>query len=190
MANLITLAEYKEYKGINSPSKDATIESLIARTSEYIKRFTNKTFIDFSTTDKVEYFNDINLDWVLLAELPILAVTAVNISTDGGVTQTLLVEDTDYFVDNPLGKIISSSYFTTSGTEFKTVEVTYTGGYLTTPEDIKQANLDLVAYYLDNEYTPKRQFGSNTIENMNFREESSINLPGHIQRILEFYREL
>ena len=193
MANLITLAEYKEYKGINSISEDAKTESLITRTSEFIKKFTNKTFIDFVSVDKIEYFDALNLDFIFLDELPVISITSAKTSVDGGVTQTTIVENTDFFIDLELGQIISnniSGYFTNSGIGFKSLEIAYRAGYAQTPEDIKQANMDFVAYYLDQEYTPKRQFASNTIENMNFREESSINLPGHIQRILEYYREL
>lgn len=190
MANLITLSEYKEYKGIKSTSDDAKTESLITRTSQFIKRFTNKTFIDYAFVNKVEYFDGKLVNEVLLEELPIISVTHVKTSIDGGVTQTDLVENTDFFIDNSLGAILSTGVFTTTGVAFKSLEVSYKGGYTSTPQDIKQASLDLVSYYLDNEFTPKRQFGSNTIENFNFRAENDVNLPGHIQRILEYYREL
>jgi len=191
--DLITLAEYKEYKGVKSTSDDTKTSALITRVSEFIKRFTNKTFIDYSTAPKTEYHNVKNEEWVLLGEIPIINVSSVATSIDGGVTQTDLDEDVDFFTDKDLGMLFSNSstgYFTTTGVGHKSLEVTYTGGYTETPSDIKQAALDLVSYYLDNEFTPKRQFSQTTIENFSFRAANDVNLPGHIRRILEFYREL
>lgn len=193
MANLITLDEYKEYKGINSPDRDDMIEALITRTSDFIKRFTNKTFIDYAYVNKIEYHDGKDLESVLLEEPPILSVASVKTSTDGGVTQTTLVENTDFFVEKGIAQIISndaSGTFTYLGVGFHSLEVTYKGGYTAVPQDIRQANLDFVTYYLENEYTPKRQFSQMTTENFNFRAESDLGLPGHIQRILEYYREL
>jgi hypothetical protein len=47
MANLITLAEYKAYNGINSTTQDAEINVLIPKISQLIKTYCNRTFIDF-----------------------------------------------------------------------------------------------------------------------------------------------
>lgn len=183
MADLITLIEYKTYKKINSTSSDTAISNIIASVSALVKNYCNRSFVDFATTDKVEYF-DSNTTSVLLSEFPIISVTHVKTSSDGGATQTTLVEGTDYYVDSDNDSIITTSAapFLYSAVKFKSLEVSYKAGYTSAPDDLKIAVMDLVDYYKDEQFTSKKQTMGATIE------YSPAKLPHHIKRILDLYR--
>jgi len=196
--NLVTLEEFKIYKNINSTEQDELINALIKRVSAFVKNFCKRTFIDYSTSNKVEYFDAVDVEDVFVSELPILSIASVEVSNDGGATyETPIIEYTDYFVDYELGHIVSSTCFTqfgtstvSSGKSKRSLKLTYKGGYVILPDDLKQATLDLVEYYRANEYTPRQNFGQFQTENLGFRAGSSSNLPSHILRVFSLYREL
>jgi hypothetical protein len=66
-------------------------------------------------------------------------------------------------------------------------KITYTGGYETTPEEIKLAALDLVGYYMKSDMSIKstRNAGAN---NTSIEYVTTANLPAHIRRVLDLYR--
>lgn len=183
---LITITDYKNYKGINGNKDDNRISSIIEGVNTFAKTYCGRTFIDFFTTNKTEYFNS-NFSDAYVEEYPINTLVSVKVSTDGGVTQTALVENTDFFVDKPLGRIISSgTKFSNTTIEFQSLEVIYTGGYSSTPDDIKLALLDLTAYYVKEEFVPSRSLNGASIINVSSSE--LVKLPAHIRRVLEAYR--
>jgi len=194
--NLFTLDEFKEYKGIANPENDDQITSLIARVSEFVKRYCGKTFVDYATTNKVEYFDGFE-ESVFVDEYPIIKMVSVSTSSDGGATYDgTLTEYTDYFVEYSTGEITSalSSFLTSSsvaaGKSKRTLKIIYNGGYKKLPLDIKQAAMDLLEYYREAEYTPRKDFQGFSLENLGFRTGDSSSLPSHIKRVLDAYREL
>lgn len=195
--NLVTLEEFKEYKSINSTEQDDLLTSIITRVSQFVKTYCGKSFIDYVTTDKTEYFDGVGVDAVFLDEQPLLSITSVEVSNDGGATyETPLVVYTDYFANYDISMLTSTygSFTTTStipqGVSNRSLRVKYRGGYKALPADIRQAVLDLVEFYRANEYTPRQSFQSFQTENLGFRAGSSTGLPSHIRRILDMYREL
>jgi len=44
MANLITLAEYKAYAGLNTPNQDVQISTLIPGICQYVETYCNRKF--------------------------------------------------------------------------------------------------------------------------------------------------
>ena len=188
MANFTTLAQYKILKNINSTNKDAEINMLIPFATEYIKRYLKRTIIDFyGSPTKTEYF-DSNLDTVYLKEFPIVGSPNVAFSQDGGVTYTVIVENTDYFINAETGYLFTG----TTGTGFKTatnphnsLRVIYNGGESTTPDEIELACILLVAYWLEEQYVDNKVVNTNVIST--FPPEK---LPHHIRSILEANREL
>jgi len=195
--DLVTLSEYKAYKNISSTEQDSLINGLITRVSSFIKTYCGKTFVDYASVDKVEYFDGVGIDKLFLDEQPVISITSIEISNDGGLTyQTPLVEYTDYFVDYDIG-VVSALYSNfvlestiAQGISNRNVKVTYKGGYTTTPSDIKQAALDLIEYYRNEEYTPRKQFQLAQVDNIGARTGTISDLPAHIARVLSLYREL
>jgi hypothetical protein len=134
---------------------------------------------------------------LFLDEQPVISITSIEISNDGGLTyQTPLVEYTDYFVDYDIG-VVSALYSNfvlestiAQGISNRNVKVTYKGGYTSIPNDIKQAALDLIEYYRNEEYTPRKQFQLAQVDNIGARTGTISDLPAHIARVLSLYREL
>lgn len=195
MADLIRLSDYKEYKNINSTARDGKIQSLISATSSLVENYCNRKFTEYSTTPKVEWF-DGKTNIVYLKEFPVIGVTSVKTSEDGGVTQTTLTEAASdkkgYFVDLEEGSIFTQveteKFITSYDVAYKSLEVTYTAGYTLddVPEDLKLCIMDLVHYYENDENAPSKSLLGATIDNPQPYIANSF--PPHIRRILDLYR--
>lgn len=187
MANLVSLAEYKSYVGINSTNQDTELNSIIPKVSQYVKTYCNRSFIDYYNEEKIEY-NSGGSTYIYLKESPISVISSVEYSSDYGQTYTSVAEFT-YYVYNPQDDrvewVYDSNGFTKGVNAWK---ITYTGGFESTPEDLKLAVLDLITYYLKNDMSIKstRGVGSN---NTSIEYITSSSLPSHIRRVLDLYRE-
>lgn len=192
MTNLITIDEFKTYKGINSEEYDPTISSLIAAVSSFVKEYTNRDLIDYAFVDKVEYFDATYYYEMYPVEFPLLEVTELATSIDGGVTYTALTENTDYFVDTTTDRVVSNTGltgFVSSSIAHYSGRLTYKGGYEKTPYALRIAVMDMVQYYRNEEHAPSKSMVSSSIENpVNIIIGSQ--LPPHIKRVLDLYRAL
>jgi hypothetical protein len=77
MANLVDLGAYKAYSNINSTNNDAKLNQLIIHVSALIKTYCNRSFLDYYTTNRVEYFNGGGHDFIYLTEIPIKEIVSV-----------------------------------------------------------------------------------------------------------------
>lgn len=193
MANLITLQEYKDAENITTTRDDYRIDYLITAVSKLIKTYCGNSIIDYYATPKVE---TISIDWdtycVQLTESPVVSVTTVEerLSYSSNYS-ALAIENEDYFVDNNL-----DSVYRTTGAGYKnwpkgpgSVRVTYTAGYDGTPEDLKLAVIDLINYYLKDEYKERKTLAGASLQNPgSSSQDSSVAFPDHIKRILDLYK--
>ena len=176
---LVSLDEYKEYSSINSTEFDDKIYNIITKTSEFVKNYCNRTFIDnydkatSQFTNIVEYSNVPGI--FLTAEFPIQSIVSVELSTDSGTTYT----STTGIVDKSKDVIIIDDTYE----GVNAYKVTYKGGFAKTPEDLKLACLDLVDYYYKKESVPRKTSSNNVIEYV-----MTSDLPSHIKRVLDIYR--
>lgn len=183
--SLVTKAEYKAYAGITSTTQDTQIDAIIPRVSQLVKNICNRTFVDFTSDAKTEYFDGGGTVYNL-EEYPVLSISSVEYSADYGNTYETLTEFSDYVwakKDDSI-RAISSSGFPYAPNAYR---ITYTAGYEVIPADLKLAVLDLVTYYLKNDMAvhSNRAQGSNTVQ---IEYVTSTNLPAHIKRILDIYR--
>lgn len=189
MTDLVTIAEYKAYKEIKSTNLDTKLASVITYISAYVETYCGRSFLDYSTVgnEKTQY-GDSNNSYITLDVFPLISVASVNYSIDGGVTQIALIENTDYFVDLVNDKVITplSTSFYSSSITFKSLEVVYLGGYLTTPEDLKLAVLDLIEIHMDGNFNNKKQ-QNNTIADFSNDDYKNV-IPKHVRRVLNMYR--
>lgn len=185
MLDLITLEEYKAYAGINSNTQDNEIQILIPKIGMIIRNYTGRALIDYYNTPKQET-SDGDVPYILIQEMPIKEILAVEYSSDFGQTYTSLSQFTDFVYKPDLGAILptSNSGFPYSLNGFR---VTYTGGYSEAPGDLKLAAMDLVTYYRKSDMSVKstRAPGANTTQ---IEYILSAVLPAHIRRVLDSYR--
>ncbi len=191
MADLVTLAEYKEAEGISSPKEDLRLSSIVPAVSQLVKTYCGNSLIDHYSTNKVETFS---IDWdtylVQLTESPVNAIVSVQ-KRDSVTESYSTVPTTDYYLDTATDSVL---YVT--GSTYKNwprgagaVKVTYTAGYASTPKDLKLAVFDLITYYLKDEHKERRTLGGASIQNQGSTSlRDSVAFPDHIKRVLDLYK--
>jgi hypothetical protein len=194
MANLITLAEYKEAEGLQSAKDDLQINSLITSVSQLVKTYCGNSIIDFYSVDKTETFNiDYETYAVQLTESPVVEVSLVQMrGTYREAYTTLTTGAYEYFLDEKTDSIIR----TTDGSTYKNwprgpgaVKVVYKAGYASTPEDLKLAIFDLITYYLKDEHKQRQTIAGASIQNQaSSSQRNNVAFPDHIKRVLDLYK--
>ena len=194
MANLITLAEYKEAEGLQSAKDDLQINSLITSVSQLVKTYCGNSIIDFYSVDKTETFNiDYETYAVQLTESPVVEVSLVQMrGTYREAYTTLTTGAYEYFLDEKTDSIIR----TTDGSTYKNwprgpgaVKVVYKAGYASTPEDLKLAIFDLITYYLRDEHKQRQTIAGASIQNQaSSSQRNNVAFPDHIKRVLDLYK--
>jgi len=191
MADLITLAEYKEAEGIASPKEDLRLATLVPSVSQLVKTYCGNSIIDYYSTNKVETFNiDWNTHIVQLTESPVNTIVSVE-KRDSVTASYTTVTSTDYYLDTSTDSVL---YVT--GSTYKNwprgagaVKVTYTAGYSACPSDLKLAVVDLITYYLKDEHKERRTLGGASIQNQSTSSvRDSVAFPDHIKRVLDMYK--
>ena len=183
--SLITTTEYKAYIGLSSTNQDTAIAAVIPKVSELVKAFCRRTFLDYVDDTKIEVFKGGETAFNL-KESPLIAVSSVEYSDDYGLTYTPLVEFTDYVVDTETDQVnLIATYYQTIK-KVNAFKVTYTAGYVTLPEDLKLAVMDLVTYYLRHEAAlhTNKNVGANSVQ---IEYVTNTHLPAHIRRVLDLY---
>ena len=181
--NLITLDEYKAYKGLTNPTQDATISTLITSVSKLVKKYCECSFVDYVQDEKIEHFNG-GTEFLILKETPIIEILSIEYSTDYGNTSVELTEDVDWTLYTDY---VYSTLATGFKKQLKGYQVTYLAGYEELPEDLKLACFDLVTYYLQNDgavHSTKAP-GTNSVQ---IEYISTTSLPAHIRRVLDLYK--
>jgi hypothetical protein len=197
MADLITLEDYKTYKGLSSFSEDAKITPLLSSVTQLVKTYCGRTFIDYYSTDLTEYFNNTWLvEFIQLKESPVVAITGVYERASTTDSYVALVAFTDYYLDTATDCIhrvnSSGTGYTTFAQGPGAIKVVYKGGFATCPLDLKMAVMDLVTYYLKEDYKTSRSLGSASMNTSapvgKLGGAGSAAMPDHIKRVLDLYR--
>ena len=193
MADLTTIADYKDAEGINNPKHDLRLETLVPAVSQLVKTYCGNSIIDFFSTNKEELFN-INWDTyiVQLTESPVNALVSVSERPDQGSSYTLLSSgNNDFYLDKA-----KESVFRTNSTGYSNwkkgpgaVKIVYTAGYATTPSDLKLAVFDLITYYLQDEHKERKVLAGASIQNQATTSmRDNVAFPDHIKRVLDLYK--
>lgn len=195
MANLITLAEFKTAKKLESLKDDDQLEALIDSVSQLVKTYCANSFVDYYSVDKVDTFN---LTWdtnvVQLTESPVVSISSVK--ERGAYNEdysTLTTGNYEYYFDAD-----TDCVFRTNQSGFKnwqqgpaSVEITYRAGYSTIPKDLRLAIVDLIWFYYKDEYKERRTIGSSSISNNPTSTQwRNVGFPDHIKRVLDLYKQV
>lgn len=188
MANLITLNQYKQAKGLTGDKEDSKLNFLIPSVSQLIKTYCHNSFVDYVDEPYEEYFTidypEINI--VQLSQSPILEIETVRERYYDEAAYTVL--DTTYYrVDRKSDTLKKTLGSWPVGTE--SIQVSYTAGYEELPVDLYLAAIDLVSYYLKEEYrTNKTIQGTSQHTPAGTTMRQDIGFPDHIRRVLDLYR--
>ena len=193
MADLITLATYKDAEGLSTPKEDLRINALIPSVSQLVKTYCGNSIVDFFSSNKTETFN---INWatyiVQLTESPVNAIVSVKERESYGSSYvTLTTGAQEYFLDSD-----TDSIFRTTTAGYKNwprgvgaVEVVYTAGYSAVPADLKLAVLDLVTYYLKDEHKQRQSIAGASIQNASSSSQrDNVAFPDHIKRVLDLHK--
>ena len=191
MADLVTLAEYKEAEGISSPKEDLRLSTIVPSVSQLVKTYCANSIIDHYSTNKVETFS---IDWdtylVQLTESPVNTIVSVH-KRDSVTESYSTVPSTDYYLDTATDSVlyVTGSTYRNWPRGAGAVKVTYTAGYESTPKDLKLAVFDLITYYLKDEHKERRTLGGASIQNQGSTSlRDSVAFPDHIKRVLDLYK--
>ena len=204
MANLITLATYKELQHINNSNHDFVLSSFIDSVSQLVKTYCNNTFVDYFNTPYTEVFTiDYAKTFVQLRESPLcIDRTVVNgeqtkpiivrerPSLQGGYVT--LVDNVDFYAD-----YASDSIYRVTGNAYSlfplgpgSVEITYYAGYQETPQDLKLAVMDLVTYYHKEQSKQRQSLAGASITNVtSSSQKNAVDFPDHIKRVLDLHKQ-
>jgi len=190
MAELVTLNQYKSFRGITGVTEDPRLNVIIPSVSKLIRNYCGRSFTEYFTTDKVEVFTlKLPVNVVFLEEIPIVSVTSVEeLASQDESADYVTLASNQFKVDSYFDAIYriegSRRYYFPEG--INSVRVTYKGGYADTPADLKLAIVDMITYYLKEEYKPEINHSTFTIRN----DPSKPQFPEHIKRVLDLYKNV
>ena len=194
MADLITLATYKDAEGLSTPKEDGRIGALIPSVSQLVKTYCGNSFVDFYSSNKTETFN---IDWgthiVQLTESPVNALVSVQERSSYSDSYTTLTTGAyEYSLDSNTDSIMrtwSSGGYKNWPMGVDAVKIVYTAGYSAVPADLNLAVIDLVTYYLKDEHKERRTIQGASIQNQaSTSQANNVGFPDHIKRVLDFYK--
>ena len=190
MTNLITLAEYKAAKSLTKSDQDEVIEGLIARCSAIVIKTIEKNFYAAATTITEVIDVDFESDVIYLINFPINSVTTVTAIDPSYPDSTVYFPvnlSTQYVVNSEYGSIsrVDGEYWP-MGRAAVTVVYTVGTNPVTVPAELKQVTIDIVTYYLKEEWKENRSMMGASMRNEPVYQ-SSTKFPPHIQRVLDLY---
>jgi len=194
MANLITLEEYKEAEGIQSPKEDLRIEALIPSVSQLVKTYCANSIVDYYSTNKTEVINvNWDTDVIQLTESPVNTIVSVEERASYQDSYVTLTEGAyEFYFDGST----DSLFRTTGGRNYRNwqkgpgaVRVVYTAGYETVPADLQLAVIDLITYYIKDEHKERKTLAGATMQNQaSTSQRNNVAFPDHIKRVLDLYK--
>ena len=200
-ADLITLDEYKLVENINGTQYDDKLDSLITGVSQLVKTYCGTNFVDNVASPGITELHDIMWDSyvVQLRETPVIDITGVFERTSQSVDYVEIFRDGingEYSwsfdpVSESVFRTLESGCFKNWPKGVGSVKVEYTAGYLTIPDDLRLAVIDIVTYYHQDEHKARMTIGTSTRESyITSSIRGDTGFPDHIKRVLDLYRVL
>lgn len=195
MADLVTVAQYKDAEGIRGEKDDDRLAVIVPQISDLVKKYCGISFIDYYSTDKVETFtiDDNYTTTLIMSESPLVTIDTVEERTSySGSYTTLTTGNYEYYVDYESDAVVRTTkdgFPTPFARGVGAVRITYNAGYSATPDDLKLAIFDLVNYYMKDEHKERRTLGGAQVQNQGTSGvRNNTDFPDHIKRVLDLYR--
>ncbi|HMX42100.1 MAG TPA: phage head-tail connector protein [Elusimicrobiota bacterium] len=145
---LVSLAEAKTFLKISASSEDSVIEDFINRASIWANDYTGRRLKSRSNSD---VYDGDGSDILLLRDYPVNAVTLFQIVDEP--VPLIIYEDFSLNAENGIIKTKNGRMITKG---FQNVTITYTAGYSTPPETIKEAVLLYVGHLYRRQYADQK----------------------------------
>ena len=145
---LVSLAEAKTFLKISASSEDSVIEDFINRASIWANDYTGRRLKSRSNSD---VYDGDGSDILLLRDYPVNAVTSFQIVDEP--VPLIIYEDFSLNAENGIIKTKNWRMITKG---FQNVTITYTAGYSTPPETLKEAVLLYVGHLYRRQYADQK----------------------------------
>lgn len=180
MANYTTAADVKTYLGVGYMDDDPLLTTLIAAVSGWFDGQTDRSILTGSCTD-ARSGDDSRI--LVLREYPVTAVASVTV--DGAIIPEATTWDADGWVRAGRIVLLRGNYRFTLGVN--NVVVVYTAGYASTPADVAQAVIEMVAL----KYRERQHVGTQTeaIAGQSLSYLPAV-VPQSVQGVVNAYRRL
>jgi len=178
--DLTTLANVKAWLGITSSTDDAQLSRLITAYSQYIQTWLNRQIAAQSYS---ELRDGSGKDFLVFADYPVTAVTSLKINGQAISQSADGVLQPGYAFDD--GQIWLIGYRFAKGR--KNIALTYTAGYATTPPELEQAVIEVIALRYKERERIGHQSKSLAGETVSFYIKD---YPDSVQTILNNYRKV
>ena len=161
---------------------------IIPSVSQLVKTYCGNSFIDYVSTLKEEIFNvPYDTQSIILGEYPVIEVISVE-ERDNAREPYITLESSDYVLDVRSDSLVKNSGYWAKGTG--SVKVNYNAGYTELPLELRLAVIDLVHFYMKDEYKESRSLGTGSMKNVIVSSlGGNIGFPDHIKRVLDMYRQ-
>ena len=137
MADYCTPTDVKSYLNISTTNSDTLLSAMISGYSAAIDNWTNRTFTQTTTTYKA---NGNGSAILMLKDYPVISVSSVTVD---GIAYIQSDGKTSGYIADDFAIYLIGARFNKG---FQNVSVSYSFGYATIPNDIKQTVIELVAY--------------------------------------------
>lgn len=137
MADLVTVADLKELLSIAHAEDDELLARLVSAASEYFERQVGRRIL---SAEYVEIRDGDGGRSIVPSNYPITAVTSLEVNGEP-IDESATWSDPGWYQDGDVVRLRGT--WVTSGQG--NVVLTYTAGYSTTPEDVRQAVLEMAA---------------------------------------------
>ena len=136
---LCTRKQVKDYLNItgSNSTSDNLINDLINRISTAFESYCGRTFISASY---IEYYDGSSSNMLFLDKYPITSITEINEDSDWTWGTSTVISSGSYRVADDRMVAYDGRF----GSSIQSLKVSYTAGYSTTPEDLKQAAVEEV----------------------------------------------
>ena len=147
---LVSTTSMNSYLGIASSSTEESECDLLINAASTMAATLCQRGIDengvsrFLATSRTEYYDGDGSDTLHVKAYPLTLVTTLYVDPDRDYGSSTLVESTDYVTYENEGMIKTDGALLSGG--FKSIKLTYTGGYSTVPADLQHAVKELVAF--------------------------------------------
>jgi uncharacterized phiE125 gp8 family phage protein len=139
---LCTLDDVKDHLRISSSDHDAFLTSLLGRVTTFIEGYCHRTFAE---TTHTEYRTGDGERDMVLRHKPITSITGIEDVYGGAGFNYDGDDEHDYWECDYEAGILYLLQDVFPSSPVQTVKVTYTAGYATVPEDVRQVAVELVA---------------------------------------------